>query len=395
MISIEADENVQVQVKIHWHNHNFVYFAQPINLFENSCSNISENTNNDNDNTDLRMGELYNSNLTVLCTDKNVNITFDNLTLTPGKIQFYTAFENKSMFVLQFEITSTNINQIKYPKSKCFFPFQSLSENSDLQGRHRGTKSLLINNNYTVINLESALQNKNDLTQSNNREDSDTENISNMKVRRKINGVKRTTYPLIHGRSSKRPTELSKLLRNRSEDRMSIADENHRHLPDQDNTEETISYGTLLYAANAVSESVPPSLNAATSGSLITKTNEMSGMKEFKVSTFHTTSAALHFPMQDQSNLPADINEGFKIAVDIVQSDLQSGNGNPRYVVKSDMFFTMQSDLDSKNSMAVIISLSAALAAVLLVILVFFLTEVFSRRKYIRNTRIRPSRSFY
>ena len=64
-----------------------------------------------------------------------VNITVDNLTVTPGKIRSYTDFENKSMFVLQFEITSTNINQIKYPKSKCVVPFQNLSENSDLQGR--------------------------------------------------------------------------------------------------------------------------------------------------------------------------------------------------------------------------------------------------------------------
>ena len=102
-----------------------------------------------------------------------------------------------------------------------------------------------------MINLESALENKNDLTQSNNREDSETENISNMKARRKISRVERTTYPFNHGRSSKRQTELSKLFRNRSEDRMPTADESHRHLPDQDKTEETVGYSTLLYAANA------------------------------------------------------------------------------------------------------------------------------------------------
>ena len=49
----------------------------------------------------------------------------------------------------------------------------------------------------------------------------------------------------------KRQTELSKLFRNRSEDRMPTADESHRHLPDQDKTEETVGYSTLLYAANA------------------------------------------------------------------------------------------------------------------------------------------------
>ena len=51
MTSIEADTNVLVQVTVHWHNHNYVYIAQPTKHFENSCSNISENTNYDNDKT--------------------------------------------------------------------------------------------------------------------------------------------------------------------------------------------------------------------------------------------------------------------------------------------------------------------------------------------------------
>ena len=352
--------------------------------------NDFENTNNDEGTVSFNMDAMDNTNLTALCTDQNVNITSDNTRLTPWRIESYAVFGNKSIFIYHYEMTSTNINQIKYPKSKCFIPSCSPSALSILRVRKRTTKSVLIQN-YTVIDLKSVSKTKTGSTKLFGQATSAAKYMSNVILRQTNSYNDTTTESFITGGYVKTEPKLSKILKRTDVESTLSAKVNTLQATDQDNKEDIIGPRSSFAAANAVS--------VATSGSLSSKPNQISGVTESKVSATHTPLDVIQYPMQDQMNLPTDINEGFKIAVDIVQLDekthLQSGTDNPPYVVKSDVFVSMESDLDARNSMAVIISLSAALAAVMLVILVFFLTEVFSRRRYIRNIRIRPSRSFY
>lgn len=97
-----------------------------------------------------------------------------------------------------------------------------------------------------------------------------------------------------------------------------------------------------------------------------------------------------------------DVNERFRVVVDIVQSKdgqvniLPSSKDSetPKYLY-TDEYSGYMGVSDNKSFTAIFSSLGAALLAVIILILGFLLKEVFSRRQQRRNTRIRPFVSYY
>ena len=196
-------------------------------------------------------------------------------------------------------------------------------------------------------------------------------------------------------------SKLSQMLNFTTVQSIFNADESAHKNSYQQTTMDAVSSRTPVATLKpiAISGNINDNFKAATDNPFTFKPIIQSGVIGSNVPPTRSNVGTKVYPMQEENGLPDNINDGFKVAVDIVQLDehthIKSGNKNPPYVVNSDVFVSMESELDARNSMAVIISLSAALVAVMLVILVFFITEVFSRRRYIRHIRIRPSRSFY
>ncbi|XP_045176718.2 uncharacterized protein LOC123537173 [Mercenaria mercenaria] len=97
-------------------------------------------------------------------------------------------------------------------------------------------------------------------------------------------------------------------------------------------------------------------------------------------------------------------NQRFKAVVDILHSKNGSKNilnsksdkrNNPKYTYTIDVNDNYGLEGDGKDPVAIIASLVTAILAVGAIILVFLLKEVFSRRKQMRKTRIRPFISYY
>ena len=389
---IEAGANITVQVTVQQNNRTMLCVAKPLHRLDPTSLNSSENMIDCKDSLESSMDDTETRHFTAVCMDKNVDFTINNTSLIPSTTESYAVLGNKTIFVNHFEVNVTAIHRIQYYRSKCFIPtHSSVARHNDLT-----YKSVLIKT-YTVMNLDSVLKIQNSSAESVSESISVNDDMSNVNLRHTNERISVSTTKTLQITESK----LSQMLNVTTVQSTFNAGESVHETSYQQTTMDAVSSRTQVSTlkTNEISGNVNDNFKAATDNPFAFKLNIQSGVIESNVPPSHSNFGTKHYPMQEENDLPDSINDEFKVAVDIVQLDehanLKSGNENPPYVVNSDVFVSVESELDARNSMAVIISLSSALVAVMLVILVFFITEVFSRRRYIRHIRIRPSRSVY
>ena len=388
---IEAGANITVQVTVQQNNRTMLCVAKPLHRLDPTSLNSSENMIDCKDSLESSMDDTETRHFTAVCMDKNVNFTINNTSLIPSTTESYVVVGNKTIFTFHFEVNATAIHRIQYPRSKCFIPIHcSVARHYNLT-----YKSVLIKT-YTVMNLDSVLKTQNSSTESVSENTLVNDDMSNVNLRHTNESFSDSTSKTFITES-----KLSQMLNVTTVQSIFNAGESVHKTSYHQTTVDAVNSRTRVSTlkTNEISGNVNDNFKAATDNPFTFKPNIQSGLIESNVPPSHSNFGTKHYPMQEENDLPGSINDEFKVAVDIVQLDehanLKSGNENPPYVVNSDVFVSVESDLDARNSMAVIISLSAALVAVMLVILVFFITEVFSRRRYIRHIRIRPSRSIY
>ena len=106
-------------------------------------------------------------------------------------------------------------------------------------------------------------------------------------------------------------------------------------------------------------------------------------------------------PTKHSRNYDPYSNKRFKVVLDMTSKGsnantrMRYDEKNPSYTHQGSAQGTQEQVEDGKSLVAVVVSLSAALFAVIAIILVFFFIEYFSRRNQIRKTRIRPFLSDY
>ena len=411
IIIIQADSNILIFVEDINLNSSY-YFARPTDFF-------SVATREEWEQELIKVVIPSNSETVVfICCDKNVTVSSNNSTLNVLYINTVEVFENQLSYLLHFAAEGKQFMHLTYPISKCSLIRQDQVNSIDtfykgtMKNNSRGTFDNVsaihlhyndIIMNKTVLNEEPVIKLNAVLSDGNDTHTNLVEIQARMHVSESRKGE--------HDTQSNNSGVLSPGSKN--------------HLVNKVNDVHKLNNGFIKMESESnlsldtnVSEENRFSSDLLLARSLDTTT----GAKV--VSTGKTGDRLNSVRRNPKSSITqtADVNSEFKMVLDIIRSDdgsvanlagsnlnagineidnnmlinnKQSHEQNPPYVIDTDMFFNSVTDLDGKSSMAVIISLLAALAAVLVVILIFFFIEVFSRRKYMRNSRIRPSISFY
>ena len=335
---IEAGANITVQVML----------CVALHRLDPASLNNFENLTDCRNSLEFSMDDTETRNFTAVCMDKNVNITFNNNRLIPSTKESYAVSENKNIFVYHFELNATAIHRINYPRSKCFIPQRC----SVARGNGLRYKSVLIRT-YTVINLDSVLQTQNSLTESVSEETSVNDDMSNVNLRHKNKSISNSTTKTLFTES-----KLSEMLNVTTVQSIFNAGERVHKTSYQQASMDAVSSRTPVSTlkSNAISGNVNDNFKAATDNPFTFKPIIQSGVIESNVPPSHSNVGTKLYPMQEENDLQDSINDGFKVAIDIVQLDehthLKSGYENPPYVVNSDVFVSMESELDARNSMA-------------------------------------------
>ena len=409
----------------------FSYFAQPIVFDNGTDKGEPEET------TKILVPNVL-QNVTFICKDSNVTITAKNGGIILSNVTFIDLFENKWLYVLYYVIQGDKITEIEYPKFNCYPIEQGVVIHAGVF--ERGTITNSSRNTTKTIPFHQSLYNGvsmnqivlsgnetvkiSDTVQSEERKPNASVLIG--KVHASQNSSEKQIKTQIKSKLSLvlRPDIKSHEVDNQNDYEVKgYLSTNHTEYPTVDfsrvsnisRTEPVTPDFVLLKLFNLTRISTEvyngkPVLLSESSIST-TESTETSKVKGIMTDTQKKTSV---------TTIP-DVNRDFKMVLDLFQSEdgrvvnLAEGSSskdinkaqnilskdasvqehNPPYVIDTDIFLNSVTDLDGKSSVAVIISLLSALGAVLVVILIFFLIEVFSRRKYVRNSRIRPSFSYY
>ena len=429
--SIQANSSILIFIKEMKRTVSSNYFAQPI-VFGNGTDKGEPD-----EMTKILVPNVLQT-LTFICKDSNVTIRARNGSIILSNATFIDLFENEWLYVLYYVIQGENITEIEYPKFKCFPMEQGVVIHAGVFERGTITNSSL-NTTETIpfhqLDYNGVSMNQTVLS------GKETVKISGtvLSEERKLNSsILIGEEPASQNSSEnqiKTPIKSKLSLVLRPDSKSDVVDNqidyeikgypstNHTEYPTVDSstvsnisrTDSVTPDFVLLKLFNLTRTSTEvynhkPGLISESSIST-TESSETSTVKGITTDTQKKTSVITI----------SDVNRDFKMVLDLFQSEdgrvvnLAEGSSskdinkaqnilskdesvpehNPPYVIDTDIFLNSVTDLDGKSSVAVIISLLSALGAVLVVILIFFLIEVFSRRKYVRNSRIRPSFSYY
>ena len=433
-IIIQSNASILTYIRYAGLNTSSTYFAQPIQVLNNdSCKRevLSE----------VAVCSKV-RNLSLICMDNITLMSIDGIQITPVRINTLRTLDNQTLYIM--DISESNHTVLRYPRCACTAiihhtgltdlilqnhcrnarvnsVIRNVSRTFQLYNKIENSESVL-NGNKTVINLISVLR-KVQSTQNSNGKQFDFTNTDESFY----NKSTQLSHGLLNGSVTLNSTRnlitstLSSIRKDvttqgKTGNSLHISKDKQRDLNSNlFNRSNHLNYTTETFPAQGVTHLFPFLKETAKAVNIQNASNALK---------LPLKNNGIKYPtqMREPSRQEADVNNAFNMVLDIIHSedgevlntvgssqntgdnqfgdvvfnrDSLSHNVNPPYVIDTDMFFKLESDLDSKNSMAVIISLGAALAAVFIVILIFFLVEVFSRRKYIRNTRIRPSVSFY
>ena len=430
-LSIQASSSILIFVKEMTRTISFSYFAQPI-VFGNGTEKgeLEEMTK-------ILVPSVLQT-FTFICKDSNVTIRARNESIILSNVTFIDLFENEWLYVLYYYIQGENITEIEYPKFKCFPIEQGVVIHAGVFERGTITNSSLnttetvpfhrllnkgVSMNQTVL-IGSKTVKISDIVQPEQRKPNASVLIGEVPASQNssVNQIKsqiKSKLSLVL-----RPDSKSDVIDNPNDYEIKgYPPTNHTEYPTVDSSRVSNIFRT---------ESVTPDFVLVKLFNLTRTSTEAYNRKpglisESSVSTVENmeTSKVKAIMADAQKKTPvtsiADVNRDFKMVLDLFHSkdgktvNLAEGSSNkdtnkaqnilskdasvqehnPPYVIDTDIFLNSVTDLDGKSSVAVIISLLSALGAVLVVILIFFLIEVFSRRKYVRNSRIRPSFSYY
>ena len=431
--SIQASSSILIFVKEMTRTISFNYFAQPV-VFGNGTEKGEPE-----EMADILVPNVLQT-LTFICKDSNVTIRAINGSTILSNVTFIDLFRNECLYVLYYAIQGENITEIEYPKFKCFPIDQGVVIHAGVFERGTITNSSL--NTTKTIPFHQSLYNGvrmnqtvlsgietvkiSDTVQSEQRKQNASVFIDEVPASQ--NSSENQIKTQIKSKLSLvlRPDSKYDVVDNQNDYEMKgypPRSTNHTEYPTVDSstvsnisrTEPVTPDFVLLKLFNLTRMSTEvynhkPGLLSESSIST-TESSETSKVKGITTDTQKKTSVTTI----------SDVNRNFKMVLDLFQSgdgrvvNLAEGSSNkdtnkaqnilskdasvqehnPPYVIDTDIFLNSVTDLDGKSSVAVIISLLSALGAVLVVILIFFLIEVFSRRKYVRNSRIRPSFSYY
>ena len=429
--SIQASSSILIFIKEMTRTISFSYFAQPVVFGNGTEKGESEEM------TKILVPNVLQT-LTFICKDSNVSIRARNGSIILSNVTFIDLFENEFVYLLNYVIQGENITEIEYTKFKCFPLEQGVVIHAGVFERVTVTNSSLntmetipfhqslyngVSVNQTVLSGNETLK-ISDTVQSEQRkpkasvligEVPASQNLSENQIKTQI----KSKLSLVL-----RPDTKSHEVDNQNDYEIKgYLPTNHTEYPTVDSstvsnisrTESVTPDFILLKLFNLTRISTEvynhkPGL-LSESSIITTESTETSKVKGIMTDTQKKTSVTTI----------SDVNREFKMVLDLFQSEdgsvvnLAEGSSskdinkaqnilskdasvqehNPPYVIDTDIYLNSVTDLDGKSSVAVIISLLSALGAVLVVILIFFLIEVFSRRKYVRNSRIRPSFSYY